>query len=501
MPPLGAIRPESLRPRHLLTIVTISLVVIGCLAVLSAADGASSGSAFGYFAKALGFGIVGCAVMLAIGRGLPRGRGGLVFAHRVTNVMLIVGFVGVLAVMVPTPMTPAINGARQWIVLPGGFTFQPSEVLKPALVLHLALALARDPWRARSFHDLRPVLGVAAAGLGVIAMQDLGSAIVTALIVMTVFFAAGVSGRTLGGMVGAGAAGAIALTLAMPERIERMAVFLAPFDDRFGAGFQITNGLMAIGSGGIFGNGVGESLQKHIIPEPQTDFILPVVMEEVGLLGATVVMGLYLALVLLGLRIARQTVDPYERLVAAGLSSIVLWQAALNIWVVLGIAPLTGVPLPLISAGGTSQVLLLAVIGLLIDIDRRGTVPTVALVTPTRAPRRERPQPAAEAEPQPPRAARREREPEPMPAPGELRVVDRRPATPRVADRRPAPASVAQRIGDLELLTDGTVRLPDGRIARPRKPLALADGRVLMPDGRVVSRERAQLSQRARQTR
>lgn len=482
---------EALRPRHRLTLVAVTLVVVGCLAVLSAADGSATGSAFGYFAKATVFGAAGLALMLWIGRGGRGGRGGLVLAHRFSTALLVAGFAGVLLVMVPTPLTPSINGARQWFVIPGGFTIQPSEILKPALVLHLALTLARDPWRKRSLHDLRPVLGVATAALLVIAAQDLGSAIVTGAVVLTVLFAAGVAGRVLGGMVGLAGLGALALTLIAPERIERFTIFLAPFDDRYGAGFQITNGLMAIGSGGLFGNGIGESLQKHIIPEPQTDFILPVIMEEVGLLGASLVLGLYMMLVWLGLSIARRTGDPYERLVATGLTSIVLWQAALNIWVVLGIAPLTGVPLPLISAGGTSQVILLAVLGLLIDIDRRSALPTVPLVMPTTAPRR--PRPATPLEP----------------AGEEPRIVDRRPA--RAPRERPAPATAAgvaapaprplgprviERIGELELREDGTVKLPDGRVARPKRPMRLPDGRILHPDGTISPAPRAAAGQR-----
>lgn len=522
----SAIRSGALRPRYQLTVATATLVVIGCLAVLSAADGSSTGSAFSYFAKTALFGVVGIGLMLWLGRGGKHGRGGLALAHQYTAVLLGLGIAGVIFVMLPTPITPTINGAKQWIVLPGGFTIQPSEILKPALVLWMAAALAKDPWRVRSWRELQPVLVVAGVALGVIAMQDLGSALVTGAIVLTVLFIAGMRLRMVATLVAAAAVGAALLTLAMPERVERFTVFLAPFADRYDAGFQITNGLMAIGSGGMFGHGIGESLQKHIIPEPQTDFILPVIMEEVGLLGATAIMALYLWVISLGLRIARESSEPYDRLVAAGLTSILLWQAGLNIWAVLGIAPLTGVPLPLISAGGSSEVILLAVIGLLMDIDRRSSMPSVRLVTPTDAP------PALA----PARLHVPLRHTPPDPQPGELRVVDQRraasapsepsvdasasapapdaksslqeaaggapvPATRRrgsVAGRRrqgPGAAAagpqVVEAIGGIEILSDGTVRLPGGRIGRPKSPLALPDGRVLMPDCSVVSREEA----------
>lgn len=530
--------PGAVRPRHLLLLATVALTVIGALCVLSAADGAATGSPFGYFAKAAGFGAVGLLLMAYLGRG---GFGGIELAHRLTTVLLIIGFAGVIFVLVPTPITPSINGARRWIQLPG-MTIQPSEILKPALVLHLALVLAREPWRVRSLRLLQGPLAICGVALLIIAKEDLGSALVTAGVVLILLFAAGMPGRILGAIVGGMASGAAMLILVAPERLERLAVFLHPFEDRFGAGFQITHGFLAIGSGGVTGRGIGTGLEKHIIPEPQTDFILPVIMEEIGLIGATLIMAFYVAIILLGLRIARGTTDPYERLVATGLTAIVMCQSALNLWVVFGIAPLTGVPLPLISAGGTSQLILLGVIGLLLDIDRRSATPTVSLVTPLPAPRAVREAAAAhEAD-------------VPDPQPGELRVIDRRsgeepaprPAGPRQAPgiarigkalrgratrsaaapapsappqatpatrqpqpapaaRRPQPAQrtpkplrpgvrVVEQVAGLQLLSDGTVRLPNGRIGRPKNPIALPDGRVLLPDGRVVSRERATLA-------
>lgn len=489
------IRAERLRPRHLLLIATIALVVIGCLAVLSAASGSATGGAFGYFVKAAVLGTAGCILMAWLGRGGPGSAGGMVMVHRASKLLLALGFAGVLFVLVPTPITPQINGARQWITLPG-FTIQPSELLKFALVLFVAATLAREPWRARTVEGLRPVLLVSGAALAVVGFEDLGTALVIGAILMTLLFIAGTPGRVLALLLGAAVGAAAMMAVVSPERIERLAVFLHPFDDRYGAGFQITNGLMAIGNGGLWGQGLGESWQKFVIPEPQTDFILAVIVEEVGLLGATLVMALYVSIVLLGLRIARGTSDPYERLVATGISSIVLWQAALNIWVVLGIAPLTGVPLPLISAGSTSQLVLLAAIGVLLDIDRRTQMPTLPLVEPLTEP------------------VRREPAPRPAivePAAGELRVVDQRPPPPHpertpqtdLPRRAPAPAPgttprVIARTGGLEIREDGTVRLPNGKIGRPKQPIALPDGRVLLPGGELVSRERASIAARAR---
>ncbi len=496
--------PGTIRPRHLLLVATVALTVVGALCVLSAADGASTGTPFGYFFKAVLFGALGTGLMLFLGRG---GMGGLALAHRLTVALLVVGFAGVIFVLIPTPITPMINGARRWISLPG-MTIQPSEILKPALVLYLAMVLAREPWRLTSLATLRAPLLVCGAALALVAKEDLGSALVTGGVVMVMLFAAGAPGRVLGSLMGLGALAAAGLTAIAPERIERIAVFLNPFEDRYGAGFQISNGLFAISTGGVAGRGIGSGIEKHILPEPQTDFILAVITEEVGLIGITLIMALYVAIVVLGLRIARGTQDPYERLVATGLTAIVMCQAALNIWVVLGIAPLTGVPLPLISAGGTSQLIMLGVVGLLLDIDRRSARPRVPLVLPSEPPRAApAPVPAAVAPPEPvSHAGPILRVLDRRPAPAARQALPRTPREVRISDRRPQPAprpephpAIVERIGELALLADGSVLLPNGKVGRPRQPFALPDGRVLMPDGRVVSRERAVLAAR-RQT-
>jgi len=214
--------PSAIRPRHLLLLVTVALTVIGALCVLSAADGAATGNPFVYFAKAAGFGATGLALMALLGRG---GLGGVARAHQLSKVLLITGFVGVIFVMIPTPITQPINGASRWIQLPG-MTIQPSEILKPALVLHLALVLAREPWRVRSISTLQGPLMICAAALILVAKEDLGSALVTASVVLILLFVAGTPGRVIGTLVGAMAAGAAGLTLIAPERLERFAVFL-----------------------------------------------------------------------------------------------------------------------------------------------------------------------------------------------------------------------------------------------------------------------------------
>ena len=252
---------EGLRSRHLLVIATVALVVIGCLAVLSAASGSATGGAFGYFVKSVAVGAAGCGLMIWLARGGPGERGGLPLAHRATKLLLALSFAGVVFVLIPTPITPAINGARQWIVLPG-FTIQPSEFLKLALVLYIAAALAREPWRVRSLEALRAVLLVAGAGLVIVAYEDLGSALVLGAILLTLLFIAGTPGRVLALLVGLALAGAVMLAFVSPERVERLAVFLHPFDDRYGAGFQITNALMAFAS---FIDGIALSRSSDVL--------------------------------------------------------------------------------------------------------------------------------------------------------------------------------------------------------------------------------------------
>jgi cell division protein FtsW len=269
-----------------------------------------------------------------------------------------------------------VNGARRWLGA-SVLQFQPSELLKISLVLYAAGYLARHPKRIQTFKGMvSPLLLVFGGACLLVALEpDLGTALVIAFTAAALLVAAGVPLRYLLYVLGIGAFLVMLFAIVEPYRRARLGSFLNPWTDPGGAGFQAVQGQIALGSGGLLGKGIGQSTQKaFFLPEAHTDFILAVIGEELGLLGIFGVLTLYAMILWAGLRTARKAVGAYAKLLAAGLTSLFLCQAALNIFVVLGLAPLTGVPLPLISYGQTNLCVMLAAVGLLLNIAAGGTV-------------------------------------------------------------------------------------------------------------------------------
>jgi cell division protein FtsW len=260
--------------------------------------------------------------------------------------------------------------------------FQPSEIMKLALVLHTAAVIAARPKIARSLRlVVVPVLGVAGiAVLLILGQPDLGTALVIAGTVAAMLVAAGLPLRQLGLIVAAGAVLVLIFAILEPYRRARLTAFLNPWADAGGSGFQAVQGQIAIGSGGLLGLGPGQSVQKiFYLPEAHTDFILAVIGEELGLAGIGCLLFLYGMIGYAGLRTAKKATGVYAKLLAAGLTSLILCQALLNVYAVLGLAPLTGVPLPFISSGSTSLVVLLCAMGLLLNVARGGSAHLRAL--------------------------------------------------------------------------------------------------------------------------
>jgi cell division protein FtsW len=256
----------------------------------------------------------------------------------------------------------------------GGFVqFQPSELAKIALVLYGAHLLSAEPKRVRTLGGLGPYLLVVGLSVALIAKEpDLGTAIVVSFAVSCVLFLGGVKPRTLA-PVGAVIAFLAVVMIAMhPYQEARLTGFLHPGSDTSGAGFQAKQATIAIGSGGFTGVGLGQSVQKaSYLPEAHTDMIAAVIGEELGLVGMFVLVGLFGMFGYAGLRAAHRARDRFSKLLAAGLTSLIMAQAALNLFAVLGLAPLTGVPLPFVSYGGTSLVITLAAAGLILNVARR----------------------------------------------------------------------------------------------------------------------------------
>jgi cell division protein FtsW len=273
------------------------------------------------------------------------------------------------------------NGARSWLGA-GPVQMQPSEFAKLALILFLAGFLARNADRLGTWEGLKVPLGVMGA-MGVLLMlePDLGTAIVLLGTAFLMLVLAGVPARMLAMLAGAGVALAVIATVAAPYRMARFTSFLDPWSDPEGRGFQVTQAQLALGSGGVSGVGLGNGMQKvNYLPEAHTDMIIAIIGEEIGLIGVLGVIALLGAVIWSGYRIAVTTPDLRLRLLAGGLTSVISIQAIVNLGAVLGLLPVTGVPLPFVSYGGSSLVVLTAASGILVAIGRKGRARRLSVV-------------------------------------------------------------------------------------------------------------------------
>jgi cell division protein FtsW len=357
---------QSLEHRMLLT-ATMCLLAFGAVMVYSASSATSllqgSGYGAGYLVKFVVYGGVGLVLMRVLA------RDGVAKVHTITAPLLIGSFVLVLAVHIPH-VGVSINGARRWIG-PGSLQFEPSELMKLALVLYAATLLAKHP---RQVHDLRALakpllLVVGAACVLVFTEPDLGTAMVLAFTVGAMLIAAGIPPRQLGVIAGTVLGLVLIYAIARPYARARLTSFIDPWAHASSSGFQAVQGQIAIGSGGLFGVGPGQSVQKiFYLPEAPTDFILAVIAEELGVIGVFALLFLYGLIAYAGLRAAKAARSLYSALIAVGVTALIVSQAVLNAFAVLGLAPLTGVPLPFVSYGSSSLIVMLAAMGLLLNV-------------------------------------------------------------------------------------------------------------------------------------
>jgi cell division protein FtsW len=362
---------QPLEHRMLLT-ATFCLLAGGAVMVYSASsartllEGHGDGTA--YLVKYLMYGAFGLVAMQLLA------RHGLEAVRRFTPILLLASFVLLVLVLIPG-FGVTVNGARRWLGA-GPLQFQPAELMKLALVLHAASVLSAKPKLAPNLRRIAgPVFLPAGCAVLLIAAQpDLGTALVIGFTIAAMLVAAGLPLRQLG-LIAAGVALLIVLfALLEPYRRDRLTAFLNPWDHAGTIGFQSVQGQIAIGSGGLFGVGPGQSVQKvFYLPEAHTDFILAVIGEELGLAGICALLCLYGMIGYAGLRTARNAKGAYAKLLAGGLTSLILCQALLNVYAVLGLAPLTGVPLPFVSSGSTSLVVLLCAMGVLLNIAAGGS--------------------------------------------------------------------------------------------------------------------------------
>jgi cell division protein FtsW len=286
---------------------------------------------------------------------------------------LLAASVGLLVLVLVPGLGVNVNGSSRWLGY-GQLRMQPSEMAKLAVVLFVADLLARRGDKVRDWRlGLKPVMVVFFVVAVLFLLQpNLGTTVILATVVLIMLYVAGTPLRPLGVTVGILGVGAVVLAFIEPYRFRRLMAFRDPWADPLNTGFQTVQSQTGIANGGLLGTGLGEGRAKWgFLPEAHTDFIYAIIGEELGLLGALTVVGLFVALGLLGVRVALRAPDRFGMLVATGVTAWILVQAFVNVGAVVGVLPITGVPLPFVSAGGSSLVFTMAAAGILLNIARQ----------------------------------------------------------------------------------------------------------------------------------
>jgi cell division protein FtsW len=368
----GGVRRERHEPAYALLLAVLALTALGIVMVYSASSVRSYFSTSDPAAQGLeqlvwgAIGLTGLVVAMKLDF---RHLRYLAIPFYVLTLLLLV------AVLIPG-IGSEINGSRRWIVIPGVGSIQPAEFAKLAVVLYLAHWLDRRGREAKSFwNGLIPFGMLVAPGFFLIALEpDLGTAGVYVVVAVSIFFMAGANLLYLTA-IGAGIMGTAWLMISgTAYQMDRVRTFLDPFRDPLGSGYNTIQALLALGLGGITGLGLGESRQKFLyLPAPSTDFIFAIIGEEWGLVGTLTVLALFVVIAYQGYRIAITAPDTFSGLVACGITTWLVVQASINMMVVTALLPVTGIPLPFISAGGSALTINLAAIGILLSISRETT--------------------------------------------------------------------------------------------------------------------------------
>ena len=349
--------------QRLLVLVTLGLVAFGLVMVFSATSASAAlgaGDPMTFLVKQGAYALAGL-LLLAVASRFDYHR-----LRALAPILLVGALVLCLAVLV---VGPPINGARRWFLL-GPISVQPSEIAKIAICIWTCALLARRP-TPRTMGELMKPLGLVVSLFSVLILlePDLGTTITLGIMVAGILLVSEVPLRLLA------LAGSIAVVLCAaaiymePYRRARFLTFIDPWQDPQGAGFQTVQANIGMGSGGITGEGLGQGISKiFYLPEAHTDMIFAIVGEELGLIGSTAVIVAFGVFAWAGFRIALRCRDPFGKRLAAGLTTLVCGQAAINLFAVLGIAPLTGIPLPFVSYGGSSLIVLLTAVGVLLNI-------------------------------------------------------------------------------------------------------------------------------------
>ncbi len=354
-----------------ITVVTVLLVMLGLLMSFSASfvDAAEAGNPFGVFVRQaiwVSIGLVGFVLAANLDPRVWRRLGWPLMAMSLAMLVLVlIDGIGLQR-----------YGSTRWLGA-GPLVFQPSELAKLATLLWIADVLERKRPKDGSLHStdhlLLPALPVfAVLAFLVLRQPDLGTTILLGLIVGAILWVEGLRTRLVAGLVGVGLAAVVVLAVVAPYRLARVTSWLDPTADPLGGGFQLIQSRYALGSGGIFGVGLGSSRGKwNFLPNPETDFIFAIIGEELGMIGAAAVLALFGAMLYFGLRVAYAAPHGFRRTVAFTITAWLVGQALVNVGAVVGLLPITGVTLPLVSVGGSSLVSTLVALGILVAIARQ----------------------------------------------------------------------------------------------------------------------------------
>ncbi|WP_027398725.1 putative lipid II flippase FtsW [Anaerovorax odorimutans] len=352
----------------ILTILTLGLVVFGIIMVFSASYYNAinaSGDPYYYLKRDVLWACIG--LILMISTALVDYKVYARFAPAIISISFLLLF------LLFTPIGLTRNNATRWIGV-GEMTIMPGEIAKIAVIIFVSWYLSQDPSRIKSLtRGVIPLLFLAGMMFALIYKQpNLSTAITVVGIVVGIMFVAGLSLFYFVGIVGLGAMGIFGLIMTGGgEKLKRFMSFLDPFKDELGDGYQVVQSLLALGSGGIFGVGLGKSIQKTLyLPEPQNDFIFAIIGEELGFVGCLILIACYLLLIWRGIHIAMNAPDMFGCFMASGITIMLALQVILNIAVVTSSMPPTGITLPFVSYGGNALMLFMGAMGILLNISR-----------------------------------------------------------------------------------------------------------------------------------
>lgn len=351
--------------------LVLVLVFIGLVSISSAGivvSQAKFGDPYYYFKHQLLYGAIpGLIAMFIVSR----------VNYNLWRKMAVPFFIGAvisLVLVLVSSQGLELKGAKRWIML-GSLSFQPTEMVKLAVIVYLASLLAKKDRKIKDFSESLVPFAVVMGVIGwlVISQPDVGSLGAISFIALTMFFLAGASLKHIAGLVAVGIGGLAVMIKLEPYRMNRFLAFMDPSIDPQGIGWQVKQAAIAVGSGGIFGVGLGHSHQKFsYLPEVVGDSIFAIIAEELGMVGAGVVVLLFAMLALRGFRLARKAPDRFSSFLVLGVSLWIIFQAFINIMAIIGLMPLTGITLPFISYGSTSLIFILIGSGIVLNISRYG---------------------------------------------------------------------------------------------------------------------------------